>query len=116
MAIDHFPDDENGAVLRQMAESGDDLSKPRDVDFVVVMPSSKAAHDFSAYFEGLGYRVRVNETGTVPELPWDVVVVKHMVPTHAEITEFEQELEMAALRLGGRNDGWGCFEQSKHAH
>jgi hypothetical protein len=107
-----FPDDENGEVLRQMAEDGDDLSRSRDIDFVVVMPGMAVAQELSDHFEQAGYRVRMEEANTVPELPWDVVVTKHMVPTHAGITEFESELESVAVRLGGRNDGWGCFEQS----
>jgi hypothetical protein len=28
-----FPDDENGAVLRRMQTDGDDLSRPRAIDF-----------------------------------------------------------------------------------
>jgi len=111
-----FPDDENGDVLRSMAESGDDLSKPRDIDFTVVMPDEDAATRFGAHFESAGYLVKVAETRTVQELPWDVVVVKRMLPSHAGITEFEDELEVVAARLGGRNDGWGCFEQPEHIH
>jgi hypothetical protein len=43
------------------------------------------------------------------EWPWDVVVVKHMVPSHEEIGSFEGMLESVANPLGGRNDGWGCL-------
>jgi len=43
-------------------------------------------------------------------LSWDVVVKKHMLPTNASITAFERELQAVAAPLGGRNDGWGCFE------
>ncbi len=114
--IDQFPADENGEVLRQMAESGDDLSKPRNIDFTVVLPSEAAAREFCAYFATAGHQVKVDETGTVPELPWDVVVVKHMLPTHTGIARFEEELEAVAESLGGRNDGWGCFEQPENVH
>lgn len=106
-----FPDDENGDVLRRMHESGDDLSKAREVDFTVVLPDKAAAQEFGDHFHELGYKVSAEESKTVPELPWDVVVVKFMVPTHAGITQFEQELQAVASQVGGRNDGWGCFEQ-----
>lgn len=115
-SANQFPDDENGEVLRHMAESGDDLSKPRDIDFTVVMPNEDAAMLFSSHFAKAGYRIKVDEAGTVPELPWDVVVVKCMIPSHADITEFENELEAMAASLGGRNDGWGCFEQPGQIH
>jgi hypothetical protein len=80
------------------------------------MPGEDAAMLFSAHFTNAGYRVKVDEAGTVPELPWDVVVVKRMIPSHAGITEFENELEAIAAPLRGRNDGWGCFEQPEQIH
>lgn len=115
-SIDQFPDDENGDVLRRMQEGGDDLSKPREIDFTVVLPSEDAARNFGDHFTAAGYDVKVENAGTVAELPWDVVVVKHMLPDHAGITAFEEELEEVAAPLGGRNDGWGCFEQPENVH
>ncbi|CAM4081886.1 ribonuclease E inhibitor RraB [Roseateles saccharophilus] len=106
-----FPDDENGDVLRRMQANGDDLLKPRDIDFTVVLPDEPAALSFSAQFSAHGYQVKVNESGVVDSLPWDVVVVKHMAPTHSGITQFEAALQAAASAFAGRNDGWGCFEQ-----
>ena len=62
-------------------------------------------------FRKRGYDVYVELAGTVKDLPWDVVVVKHMIPTHQEITDFENTLEQVAAPLGGRTDGWGCFSE-----
>lgn len=107
-----FPDDENGDVLRRMLRNGDDLTKPREVDFSVVFPSASVAQDFADHFGRLGFKVSVRESNCVPELPWDVTVSNHMLPTHAGITDFEGTLEAAAVPFGGRNDGWGCFSQS----
>lgn len=106
-----FPNDENGDVLRRMHKSGDDLSKPRGIDFTVVLPDKTAVQAFGDRFHDLGYQVSAEKSNTVPELPWDVVVTKFMAPTHAGITQFESELHAVAGPLGGRNDGWGCFEQ-----
>jgi Regulator of ribonuclease activity B len=110
--IEMIPNDENGDVLRKMLESGDDLARPREIDFTVVMPGEAAARAFAERFATAGYQTKIKRSGVVPEQPWDVVVIKHMTPNHSEITEFEALLEQAALPLGGRNDGWGCFEQS----
>lgn len=106
-----FPNDENGDVLRLVHESGDDLSKPRGIDFTVVLPDKTAVQAFADRFHDLGYQVAAKKSNTVPELPWDVVVTKFMTPTHAGITQFELELRAVSEPLGGRNDGWGCFEQ-----
>jgi hypothetical protein len=111
VSLDDFPNDANGDVLRHMRESGDDLSVARNIDFTVVFASRDEVQKFGDHFHRLGYRVSANKSGCVEDLPWDVVVVKNMVPTHSGITTFEAELQSAATPLGGRNDGWGCFEQ-----
>jgi hypothetical protein len=98
-----------------MEANGDDLTRPRDIDFVVVFPDEEAANSFATHFRKLEYNVSVEFEGTVKELPWDVVVVKHMTPTHREISDFEDELEVLATPLGGRNDGWGCISSSPKA-
>jgi hypothetical protein len=111
LAADNFPDDENGDVMRRMQQNGDDFTKPREIDFSVVFPSEIAAEGFADGFRQSGYKVSVAKWETERELPWDVTVTRYMLPTHAGITEMEETLEIAAVRFGGRNDGWGCFEQ-----
>jgi hypothetical protein len=106
-----LPDDENGDVLRRLQKNGDDLSKPRDVDFTVVFATEESAQEFAQHFVRHRYKVSVANSNCVPDLPWDVVVTKHMVPSHSGITEFEEALQDIAEGLGGRNDGWGCFSQ-----
>ena len=106
-----FPADENGDVLRRMQEDGDDLSIARDIDFTVVFPSQATAESFAKKYNELGYTTRVKESSTALDLPWDVVVVKKMKPAHDSISEFERVLEVDAAPSGGRNDGWGCFQQ-----
>jgi hypothetical protein len=107
-----FPDDENGIVLRRMAENGDNLAIGRAIDFAVAMPTEAQATQFAEAFSSQGYAVQIGFAETVAELPWDVIVVKVMVPTHRSITRFEAELARAAAPLGGRTDGWGCFAQT----
>ena len=107
-----FPDDVNGDVLRRLQSQGDDLSQPRDIDFIVVFSEERAAQDFAARVRQSGYKAVVERTDTAEELPWDARVIRNMVPTHEAITGFEKELEEIAFPHGGRNDGWGCLSQS----
>jgi hypothetical protein len=109
---EEFPDDENGDVLRRMKADGDDFDKPRNIDFTVVFATEIAAQQFASHFRELGHKVWVNRSGCVPDLPWDVLVVKFMLPSHQSISEFEEILEFSAVPLGGRNDGWGCIRQA----
>lgn len=107
-----FPDDANGDVLRRLLRDGDELSKPRDIDFSVVFTDEESAGRFVAHVRALRYESSLKHSEVRPERPWDVTVVKHMLPTHAGITHFELELEKIASPLGGENDGWGCFAQN----
>ena len=106
-----FPDDDNGDVLRRLQKNGDNLAKPRDVDFTVVFATEESAQECAKHFVGRGYKVSIGNSGCATDLSWDVIVTKHMVPSHSGITQFEEELQEIAEGLGGRNDGWGCFSQ-----
>jgi hypothetical protein len=108
--MDH-PNDDNGDVLRRLESDGDDLSRPRDVDFVVVFPDKPSADTFAENIRHFGYKVSIELSEVVAELPWDVEVVKHMALSHKEVTLFENLLENQASLFGGRNDGWDCLSE-----
>jgi regulator of RNase E activity RraB len=107
-----FPNDDNGDALRRLQADGDDLSRARSIDFSVVFSNEETSENFAKHFRNMGYEVSIELTQVKVDHPWDVVVVKHMVPSHSAITEFEGELQKIADHLGGYNDGWGCFPQS----
>jgi Regulator of ribonuclease activity B len=104
-----FPEDGNGDALRRLQKDGDALVKPRDVDFTVVFATEALAREFAENFERLGHKVSIKNSNCVPDLPWDVLVVNHMVPSYDAINQFEDKLQGIADDLGGRNDGWGCI-------
>lgn len=107
-----YPDDANGDALRRMQEAGDNLTRPRDVEFTVVFPTENTAKQFADHVCALGYAASVELTRTVEDCPWDVIVVKHMVPSYEEIGAVEEWLQRAADTFGGRNDGWGCLSSA----
>jgi hypothetical protein len=106
-----LPDDDNGAVLHNMQQSGDDLSQARNVDFEHIFPSREGALTFAAS--------TINETDDVKiswyeaARSWNVTVTRHMVPDHGAITRLESALDSLARAAGGESDGWGCFEVRK---
>lgn len=107
-----FPLDDNGDVLRKLQLGGDDLSLPRDINFSVVFAAQASAVAFAELMSTEEVRIEIECAAVVPGLPWDVTVTRYMVPDHGAIGDFEDTLAEQALRLGGRNDGWGCFGQS----
>jgi Regulator of ribonuclease activity B len=106
-----FPDDDTGDALRRLQAQGDPLTNARNVDFSVVFTSEDAATKFAAYFQSQGYKASVKLTEIGREFPWDVTIVKHMVPSHAAIEAFEDLLQSVANDFGGNNDGWVCFSE-----
>lgn len=106
-----FPDDENGDVLWRMAENGDNLSTPREIDFSVIFPTEEAALRFAVHLLRNDQKVSFSEYEEHDELPWQVEVHPFMEPTHENITGFEKQLGEDAAEFGGRNDGWGSMAQ-----
>lgn len=105
MARDYeqFPDDENGDVLFRMKEHGDNLSKRREVNFSVVFPTDEAALEFAVHLLKNGQKVSLS--------PNEVTAHPNMIPSHENITGYENLLATDAAKWDGRNDGWGSFQQ-----
>jgi hypothetical protein len=104
------PDDATGRVLSSMRASGADMTARYDIDFEHIFPDLRAAEDFRDEFERIGHRVELSEyDDDSSKYFWQVRVVVRMVPTHAEITHIESELEAMAQALGGESDGWGIL-------
>jgi hypothetical protein len=108
-----FPNDENGEVLWYMREQGDDLSIAREIDFTVVLSDERRAIEFAVEMLKNGMKVSYtpDEAGGAGMI--DVNIHSFMVPTHGNITDFENQLAKNAGRYGGKNDGWGSIKQGK---
>ena len=102
-----LPDDENGEVLRQMLEDGDDLTQPRDIRFFLVFGDEAQAGAFAV------------QAADVPDLAiaapevddegiWVVAATRRMPASHAGITSLERLLATLADAYGGYPDGWAC--------
>ncbi len=106
-----FPDDDNGEVLRQMAEAGVDLTAEHSVEFAHLAPDQKLAETFAEQAHALGFTVEVydpdEEALAEGKTDWDVICIRMMVPTHQDITSIESQLADLAHKNGCREDGWG---------
>ena len=94
------PNDASGDALRRLESDGDDLSRARDIDFTVVFPNDFTAEEFAGHFRKTGYKATIRFSQVEKSHPWDVVVVKHMIPSHSGITDVERELQEFADTLG----------------
>ena len=108
---ERFPEDENGDVLWNMSQDGDNLAKNREVDFSVIFPNEEAAMSFAVLLLRNGQKVSFSPYEGNAKLPWQVHAHPVMTPTHEAVTRYENQLAIDAKPLSGRNDGWGCFAQ-----
>lgn len=108
---ERFPADDNGDVLWRMRCHGDDLSRPREIEFFVIFPQEDAALRFAVALLREAWKVSMSPYEHEDGFSWQVGVYPVLEPTHAKIDGFEKMLEARAADLGGRNNGWGCFQQ-----
>lgn len=102
--------DENAGVLRDMAAAGDDLGKPRPMDFNHLFPTRDGAIAFARHVDAEGFTPVVRPYDK-PGFPFDVTVTTEpVIPTCDYITTTEQRLAAIAAQYQGRADGWGCME------
>ena len=102
--------DENAAVLRDMAAAGDDLGKPRPMDFNHLFPTRDGAIAFARRVDAEGFTPVVRSYDKLG-YPFDVTVTTQaVIPTCDLITATEQRLATIAAEHDGRADGWGCME------
>jgi hypothetical protein len=109
---DQFPDDENGDVLWNMSQNGDNLSVRREIDFSVIFPTEGAAIEFAVILLKNGQKVSSSSYDGNTNFPWQVHTHPMMLPTHGNVSAYEEQLGQDAAKFGGRNDGWGCFAQT----
>ncbi len=96
------PPDTNSDVLRRLESQGNDLSRPRDIDFTVVFPDENPAQQFANHFRALGYKVSAELTNTAEGFPWDVLVVKlrRFAGVRARSRNPERSLRRTSLSKG----------------
>jgi hypothetical protein len=117
-----YPDDEDGAVLADLAERGLDMTQPLAIDFFVAAPDEAAAEAIAQALGHRKYEVQIvydegepDEDGNIdPDddefgPSWTVYVNKQMVPEYSEIVRIKKELDVIAQPLGGHADGWGVM-------
>ncbi|MBL1141898.1 MAG: ribonuclease E inhibitor RraB [Proteobacteria bacterium] len=108
---DIFPDDVNGDALWEMQQSGDDLSKPREIEFTIVFSEEEEALKFGETLLINRQKILLADNNENKTHPFEIVVYVYMEATYDEITGYQDLLEMHATKFNGRGDGWGCLEQ-----
>lgn len=112
-----YPDDLDGEVLRMIADDGNDMTQPMDVEFHVAVATEEDADKIAEAAEKLGYDSGIHfddgsEDDEVEDEitePWTCSCRKTMLLEYDAIMAAQAELDEIARPLGGYADGWGTF-------
>jgi len=95
----------NERVLYHLRRLGADVSKPREVEFFIYIPTEEGAYRVAAELQKEGYDVQV-DLGAKGER-WLCFATKTIVPSLDEINRIGDHFTELAESYGGNYDGWG---------
>lgn len=94
----------DGLALAQLENSGSDLEKLHQFDFVLRFPTQKAAERSTLMLEGLAFATRVERGRSDTE--WLVHAVKRLYPVESDLIGLREKLEDIARQHRGAYTGW----------
>ncbi len=103
-----FPDDDNGNVLWQMFEDGDDLSQPHEIEFLLAFKQQKDAQACALYLLDQEQKISLQQDDQNEPNEWSVSVYILIEPEYEDIVDLETWLSKIALEFQGEYAGWEC--------
>jgi hypothetical protein len=103
-----FPNDASGDALRRMRAAGDDLTRPRMVDFCFIFSKRQQALAFADLVDDQDCIVCISYYAG--RQLWQTIVKRHIVPDYKCVVDMEATLTIKAESVGGEADGWGCMQ------
>ena len=106
-----FPDNDNGNVLWQMYEDGNDLDEPHEVEFSIVFTTQQQAEQCALHLLHQEQKVSLFQEDEQSEGSslWVLNIHVSMMPEYEDIVDLEEWLGKIAQQFGGEYDGWGCM-------
>ena len=104
-----YPDDDNGNVLWQMAQDGDDLTDAHEIEYSIAFTTKEQAEKCALFLleEEQKISLFIDEETDVAE--WIVTIYVYMEPEYSDIVDLEEWFTKIANDHGGEYDGWGCM-------
>ena len=107
--FEQFPDDDNGNVLWQMQQDGDDLTEAHEIEYSIAFSTQEQAEKCALYLlqEEQKISLFVDEENETAE--WIITVYVYMEPEYSDIVDLEEWFSKIGEKHGGEYDGWGCM-------
>ena len=107
--FEQFPDDDNGNVLWQMAEDGDDLTEAHEIEFSIAFQTEEQAEKCALYLLKEEQKISMFEDDDSDTAEWVITIYVYMEPEYSDIVDLEEWFGKIAEQHGGAYDGWGCM-------
>lgn len=102
-----YPNDADGDALRNVAESGADMSSPMVIDFSVEVADERTARRVAEVVAAHGFDPSISEHDDSDS--WSVYCSKSMLATYDGVIAVQVELNELVSPYGGSCEGWGTF-------
>jgi regulator of RNase E activity RraB len=102
-----FPDDDNGNVLWQMAQDGDDLTVAHEIEYSIAFQSLELAEKCALFLLQEEQKISLFEDEETNE--WFITIYVYMEPDYSDIVDLEEWFSKIATEYQGEYDGWGCM-------
>ena len=117
--MESYPDDVDGNILRNIAESGYDMSKPLDFEFFVDSPDQDSSNNIERELLKAGFSTEIYfDEGELEEgedkteenrefwPSWTVYVFSKIIPSYDEIMRIQEQLDIISAPFNGKIGGW----------
>ncbi|MDC5137775.1 ribonuclease E inhibitor RraB [Acinetobacter baumannii] len=106
---EQFPDDDNGNVLWQMVEDGDDLTELHEIEFSIAFQDQQNAEQCAMHLLYQEQKISLFQDDSVEPNEWIITIFVTMEPEYSDIVDLEQCFSTIAEQFNGEYDGWGCM-------
>ena len=106
---EQFPDDDNGNVLWQMHEDGDDLDEAHEIEYSIAFTDQEQAERCALFLLNEEQKISLFHDDDSGVTEWIITIYVYMEPAYADIVDLEEWFTKIANQFQGEYDGWGCM-------
>lgn len=108
---EQFPDNDNGNVLWQMVEDGNDLTEPHEVEFSIVFEKQEQVEKCALHLLHQEQKISLyqEELHSDGSDMWVLNIHINMMLEYNDIADLEEWMTRIAQEFDGEYDGWGCM-------
>ena len=107
--LELFPNDDNGDVLWQMAQDGDDLTEAHEIEYSIAFTDIAKAEQCALFLLHEEQKISLFIDEESDNQEWIITIYVYMEPEYSDIVDLEEWFTKIANEHGGEYDGWGCM-------